>query len=229
MYQSSANQKIQPTVEVEGHYIYKSTLVSQLNGNSFLSKDQLAQIKQSIKFNNHDNCVQASLSSGTSLLCVGSDYGVHFVQRSMTRLSSTVRFAAKRKRGRLPNASSVGSATNILHIVDEGAWWVGRVQAMRHCNGRQFGVLQQPLDLLAKMEENAKPKPQNPHIKVMLQYYRKYLERDKFKYYHTDNKCIDIDCIISTVTMTYNPMNEVYSLDRNDSEELTKFVNDKNL
>jgi hypothetical protein len=51
--------KIMPTVEVGGHSIYKSTLVSQLNGNVFLSKDRLARIKHSIQFNNHDNCLQA--------------------------------------------------------------------------------------------------------------------------------------------------------------------------
>ena len=34
--------KILPTVEVDGYSIYKSTLVSQFNGNGFLSKDILA-------------------------------------------------------------------------------------------------------------------------------------------------------------------------------------------
>ena len=46
--QMQVNAKIQPTVEVDGHCIYKSTLVSQLNGSSFLSKDRLAQIKHTI-------------------------------------------------------------------------------------------------------------------------------------------------------------------------------------
>ena len=40
--------KIVPTIEVGGHCIYKSTLVLQLNGNHFLSKDRLARIKHSI-------------------------------------------------------------------------------------------------------------------------------------------------------------------------------------
>jgi hypothetical protein len=84
-------EKILPTVEVDGHSIYKSTLVSQLNGNVFLSKDRLARIKHSIHFNNHDNCLQARSSCGSSLLTIGSDCGVHFVQRSTTRLLSTVK------------------------------------------------------------------------------------------------------------------------------------------
>ena len=77
-----------------------------------------------------------------------------------------------------------------------------RVQAMRRRNGRQFGVLRQPVDLLARVEENGRRNPHNPHIEVMLQYYRKHLGRDKFKYDHTDSKWIDVDCIICTVTMT---------------------------
>jgi len=119
--ESGSNVKIEPTVQTEGHCVYKSTIVSELNGNSFLSKDRLARIKQSIKFNNHDNCVRAGLSSGTGLLCLGSDCGVHFIQRNTTRLSSTVRSAAKRKRGRATSASRDGNATNVLNAVDEGA------------------------------------------------------------------------------------------------------------
>ena len=33
-----------------------------------------------------------------------------------------------------------------------------------------------------------------------------------------------MDCIISTVTMSYNATNEVYTLDRIDVEKLEKFV-----
>ena len=36
--------KIVRTIEIGGHCIYKSTLVSQLNGNFVLSKDRLARI-----------------------------------------------------------------------------------------------------------------------------------------------------------------------------------------
>ena len=58
---------ILPTIEVDGHSIYKSTLVLQLNGNVFLYKDRLARNKHSIQFNNHDNHLQARSSCGSSL------------------------------------------------------------------------------------------------------------------------------------------------------------------
>jgi hypothetical protein len=37
-------QKIVPIVEYSGNVIFKSTLVSQFNGNSFLSKDRLTKV-----------------------------------------------------------------------------------------------------------------------------------------------------------------------------------------
>ena len=111
----------------------------------------------------------------------------------------------------------VGNATNILNRVYFNSWWVDRVQAMRRRNGKQFGVLRQPVDLLSRMEESRRKYSNNPHIEVMLQYYRKHPGRNKLKYDHKDSKWIDIDCIISTVTMSYNSTNEVYTLDRNDS------------
>ena len=64
----------------------------------------------------------------------------------------------------------------------------------------------------------------------MLQYYREHLGRKKFKYdEHTDTKWIDVDCIMSTVTMIYNPTIEVYALDRNDFEHLSKFVTERSI
>ena len=39
-----APTKVSPTVAYKGHLIYKSTLVSQLNGNPFLSKDRLTRV-----------------------------------------------------------------------------------------------------------------------------------------------------------------------------------------
>ena len=88
-------KKILPTVEVFGHSIYKATLVSQLNGNVFLSKDRLARIKHSIQFNNEDNCLNTRSLCGSSLIPIGSDCGVHFVQRNTTTLLSSVKPAAK--------------------------------------------------------------------------------------------------------------------------------------
>ena len=58
----------------------------------------------------------------------------------------------------------------------------------------------------------------------MLQYYSKHPWCNKYKYDHTDSKWIDVDCIIPIVSMRFNSTNEVYNLDRNDKEQLSKFV-----
>ena len=117
---------------------------------------------------NHDNCLQARSSCRSSLLYIGSNSWVHSVQQSMTRLLSTLKFAAKKKRGCSMIVVKAGNATNILNKVDANSWWVGRVHAMRRHNGKQFGVLRHVVDLLARTDESKRRTPNNPHIKVML-------------------------------------------------------------
>ena len=63
----------------------------------------------------------------------------------------------------------------------------------------------------------------------MMQYYRMHLGCDKFIYDHTNSKWIDVDCIISTMTMGYNATNDAYTLDRIDAEELEEFVTKRNV
>ena len=59
------------------------------------------------------------------------------------------------------------------------------------------------VDLLVRTEESGRRNPNNHYIEVMLQYYRKHHGCDKFKHDHIDSQWIDIDCVISTVTMSY--------------------------
>ena len=70
--------KVLHVVTFKGHSIYKSTLVSQLNGNPYLSKDRLTRMKNSIYFNNFDDYLAASSSTTSMLLGLGSDVGVYF-------------------------------------------------------------------------------------------------------------------------------------------------------
>lgn len=71
--------RINPTIDFAGHTIYKSTLVSQLNGNPFLSKDRVTRVKHSMYFDNHENYATAAACSSTCLLGIGSNCGVYFV------------------------------------------------------------------------------------------------------------------------------------------------------
>ena len=63
----------------------------------------------------------------------------------------------------------------------------------------------------------------------MLQYDKKHLGHNNFKYDHIISKWIDVDCIDSTIAMSYNAPNEVYTVDRIDAEDLEKFVTERNV
>ena len=67
---------VTPIVSYSGHQIYKSTLVSQLNGNPFFSKDGLTRVKNSIYFYNSDDYLNAANSTETQLLGLGSNCAV---------------------------------------------------------------------------------------------------------------------------------------------------------
>ena len=113
--------KVIPFVQYGGHNIYKSTLVSQLNANPFLSKDRLTRVKNSIYFNNSDDYINASSSTERMLLGLGMDCGVYFMQRSTTTISSTVKSVVKRTRGR---PSKNLQPTCVLNGVDRGTWCI---------------------------------------------------------------------------------------------------------
>ena len=56
------------------------------------------------------------------------------------------------------------------------------LQGLSHCaNGKQFGILRQAVNLLAQTKESGRRNPNNPHIKVMLQFYWKHPSRNKIE------------------------------------------------
>lgn len=63
----------------------------------------------------------------------------------------------------------------------------------------------------------------------MLDYYKKHPDHNKYKCDHTCSIWIDVGCIMSTMTMSHNVTNEVYTIDKIDAEELENFVTEKNV
>ena len=125
--------KIEPVVEYMGRAIYKSTLVSELNGNPFLSKDRLTRIKNSVYFNNADEYLSAANSTTTCFMGLGNDCGVLFVESSNLNQSSIVTAAQSRNRG----CAQRGHPTAVSSGVDVGSWWLGRVQKIRRRVGNK--------------------------------------------------------------------------------------------
>lgn len=80
----SSYSKMVPFVQSSRHVTYKSSLISHLNRNPFLSKDRLTWVKNSIfLFNNSDDCV--SVAKSTSTIGVEINCGIYFVQRRSTK------------------------------------------------------------------------------------------------------------------------------------------------
>jgi len=115
------SNKVISFIEYGGLNIYKSTLVSQFNANLFLSKDRLTRMKILIYFNNFDDYI-ASSSTDTILLGLEMDCGVYFMQQNMTTISSKVKVAMERIKGR---SSKILQWTSVLSRVDRGTWCDG--------------------------------------------------------------------------------------------------------
>ena len=217
-----------PYVECSGHRIFKSTLVTRLNGNPFLSKDRLTRVRNSIYYNNSDDILNASSSSNSCLLGVGSDCGVFFVQRSSIGISSTVKAAVQRsQKGKKKNPVNKGQPCRIMNGVDEGSWWVGRVQKIRRRFGSKWGACRQAVDLLDRPGSIQKKGISAPSVMVLLTRYSKQSGHYKFKYDLSDWKWIDLDSVISTVSLSFNSTTKVYTVLEDDAKCLNDFVSKK--
>lgn len=214
--------RVIPVVEYGGHQILKSTLVSQLNANPFLSKDRLTRVRNSMHFNNSADYLNATSSSSTCLLGLGSHCGVYFVQRSTTMVSSTVKAAARRHSW--SRDGQCGVPSSCLQGVDKGSWWVGRVQGLRRKVGAGWRGVSQPMDLLTWSGSTRKKSNSNPIIEVQNNWFCKASGRHKFKYDHSDPKWVDIDIVITTMTLSYKKKAKLYTLNPEDAATLDDFV-----
>lgn len=88
--------------------MFKSTLVFELNGNPFLSKERLTRVRNSVYLNNAEEYMSAANSENTCLHGLGFDCAVYFVSNSAGPQTSAAR-AAKRRNGR----RRVGAPSNI--------------------------------------------------------------------------------------------------------------------
>ena len=213
--------RISPVVEYSGKTIYKSTLVSELNGNPFLSKDRLTRIRNSVYFNNAEVYLSASSSSSTCLVGLGTDCGVYFEFDDSNATSSTAQAAQKRNRQGMQRR---GSLVPLSTGSDTGSWWIGRVQKIRRSFGTKWGSSQNPIDLMNRSTATCKKVSTSPTVQVMFNWFSKGPGRNKFKYDVTDTQWIDVDCIISSVALTFNSRQNLYCLADSDRQTLDDFV-----
>jgi hypothetical protein len=212
-------EKISPTIEYDGKVMFKSTLVAELNGNPFLSKDRLTRVRNSVYFNNADDYISAANSENTCLLGLGSDCAVYFVTNTAGGQSSTARAAKKRTRSR-----RVGAPSNIGTGAPSGSWWLGRVQKIRRKVGLKWGLSRYPVDLMNRNRSTAKKGTGPAQVMVLLNWFSKSTGNGKFKYDVSDSQWIDVDMVISTVSLSFQSSNSLYVLDNNDAKQLDEFV-----
>jgi hypothetical protein len=89
---------------------------------------------------------------------------------------------------------------------------------MKRKVGNKWGISHQPIDLLNKLATT---------IILLMNHFSNYRRHLKFKYDVTDSKWIDINSIITLVTMTYHRAQHVYNFTIVDVKTLDEFVSSK--
>jgi len=173
-------------------------------------------MKNSIYFNNSDDYIAASSSTTSMLLGLGSDVGVYF--KDMRGNASTVHATRTKTRGRPATINS--GLTN-------GMFYIGRVQKMRTRVGTKWGICRQPIDLMKRAVQNGNKGSILPCAMVYLHWFQKYPGHNKYKYVESDCIWIDVDAIISTVSLSYSAASKIYTLDEVDANSLAEFVSNQ--
>jgi hypothetical protein len=144
-----------------------------MNGNPYLSKDILTRMKNSIYFNNSDDYLAVASSTTSMLFGLGSDSGVYFKDSKGSRTSSTVMATKKMTR--------VTPAT-VNHGVDNGMFYIGRVQKIRVKVGSKWGNCWQPIDLMKRAVQNGNRETLFPTAIAYLHWFKKQSGLNKYKY-----------------------------------------------
>jgi hypothetical protein len=114
------------------------------------------------------------------------------------------------------------TASNIYAYIDQGTWWIGRVQKMRRKLGNKWDSIRQPINLMNRTI--TWKSATGPTIEVQMYWFSRTASQLKFKYDHADCKWIDIDSIISTVSLAYSSTTKLYTLHADDFASFNEFV-----
>jgi hypothetical protein len=89
---------------------------------------------------------------------------------------------------------------------------------MKRKVGNKWGISHQPIDLLNKITTT---------IMVLMNYFFSYRRHLKFKCDAINSKWIDINSVITLITMTYHKVQHVYTFISVDVKALDEFVSSK--
>jgi hypothetical protein len=94
---------------------------------------------------------------------------------------------------------------------------VGHVQKIRRQYNTKWGICRNLVDLMNKTTSWGKKVSSSPTIMVLLHWFRKVPGNLKFKYDGSDTQWIDLEAIISTMSMTFSARTNMYTLDQIDA------------
>jgi hypothetical protein len=206
-------------VEFDSNKLYKSTLISQLNCNPFLSKDRLARVKNFVYFNNVDSYLSAAESTSTCLLGLGSNCEVYFETNCVVPSS---RVGASKA-----TTSRAGEPRVILDVAYNGEWYIGRVQRIQRHVGKKWGTSRQPIDMMNRPNAATRKASRGVVLEVMLNWFSKPMASRRFKYNSVDTTWVNVNSVISIVSLSYKKAFDVYWLDIDDYENMCDFVKDQ--
>jgi hypothetical protein len=91
----------------------------------------------------------------------------------------------------------------------------------------KVGDFQATSDLMNRPNAAARKASGGAILKVMLNWFSKPTTSRRFKYNSIDTTWVDVDSIISTVSLSYEEASDVYWLDVDDYKNMCDFVKDK--
>ncbi|MCO5573933.1 hypothetical protein L7F22_027711 [Adiantum nelumboides] len=189
---------VSPVVSIDSNKcMFKSTLVSQLNGNPTLSKDRLTRVCQGIYYSKKE---KDQATSNDNLFGIGSDCAVFFVEEEKNTKST-----------RQGNPSSIQRKKKT-----KGTWYLGRVQKMRRKVGRGYVEYKRGFSLTKKPTR----------VQVQLGWYQKTKGSRCFTYDLIDLQMIDSESVIALANLTYDCKTNKYELEENDWKIFNDFVKD---
>ena len=93
--------------------------------------------------------------------------------------------------------------------------------------GNKWGFCRQPIDLMKRIIQNKNKRSMLPRAMVHLHWFQKHPGHNMYRYVESDCIWIDVDAIISTISLSYSVASKIYTLDEVDANFLAEFFNNK--
>jgi hypothetical protein len=211
--------RINPQVPLPGRpgeFIWKARLVSQLNDNAFLSKDQLQRVKAAgNQYYSEEELKRLRIDPNVKTLVPGHDIAVLFEREDGYGPNSTIATSVQNRRD--------GNPTNVDRKSKGEAYFeLGRVQMIKRKVRGKFQKQNEILDM-----EN----PGAGEVWLLALWYTSMIQSrktSKWKYDGQDKCWVSLSSVIQTVTLDYNMQRKHYVLSPLEHQNLIEYISAQN-